>query len=574
MPSRDCRPHFRRPTIVLPPIKTRESDEALAKKLAVEIARIASSATSGEEAPVNPCSLAGVARRRFAAMPERDRTLAMQFARTLASTGDDEATEDRDDIEPALTALARRMARRHLNTIREDISVAIRDVADQARAQAMQITQTTVKMRPAGEIVVTPHRYTQTVYPPALTFHWETREPDAARAYWELRGPVTSTDPGPLLDRGFAENMFDDGRVGGEYTLYLNHYFPPVTPSPFQRYHMTVLPLGAPGAGLKLEAHYGHSAGRLTVGEPEPPAGVGAWSAPAVIDYGTEFRQPGTPFDFEEIPFYRKVRAKINWFKVDADQPGPGDEEYHLSAFITDISPMGATQLGTWGSYLPVTEGDTSRHTLGWNSLRVNLWSPVTSIWPRTQFVVLSVLEEDSGDGVDAWLAAMVELAAEALEGDLADEVRDYLREMQEELDEATDEFATALSDATAKYIAAFIGATVAGAIAAVIAYAIALIATFAAAGARDDFYGVEVIALTMGTNDARRINDGTALALSSSKILASGDLSGSEVGTRFETNEVEMQLTASGGPDGAGLGGIVRFGIQWEFSDRVTQTL
>ncbi|WP_282610429.1 hypothetical protein [Pelagibius sp. Alg239-R121] len=568
MAKHDCGVHFKRPKIQLPPFKRTKQDQDLAKKLAAEIARIAVLANSGEDDRLRPCSLADSARRRFNAMSEKERALALRYSQTLAAGAGGDS--DREEMDPDLLKAVRRFARRQFDSIREQSKTAITDLQGQARGQALLVTKTWVKMRPAGEVVVTPHRYLQTDEPPSLTFHWGTDEPEAARAYWELRGPVTGSDPGPLITRGFAESTNKDGTVGGEYTLHLNQYLPPAAPNPAQRYHMTVLPLGAPDTGLKLERHHGHSISSiLTRGEPEPPAGVGPWSGPAVIDYGGEYKQPGTHFDLQRVNYYRKSRLHINWFKVAADQPGPGDEEYRISAFAVDISPLEATPMGKWLTYLPVEEGDTSRHALDWTSAWVKLWTPTSNVWPRTQFAVISVHEEDSGDGVDDWLAAMAELASEALEGDLMDEVRDYLRDMQDELDDATEEFNAALTSEFAAYVIALIGASAIGAVIAVITYIISLIATFAGAGASDDFYGVEVVTLGLMTNDVSQWEGGTGATLDAP--LYSGGFQGQEVGNRFETREIEVQLIAPGGPDGAGLGGIVRVGLHWEFADKVT---
>lgn len=569
MLKHDCGVHFIRPKIQLPQFKRTKQERDLAKKLAGEIARIAFAANSG--AAPRPCSLADRARRRFEAMSDKDRAHAVRFSRALAAEAG--GGKGREDVDPALMKSVRRYMRKQLDSLREDTRAAIADLKGQARGQALQVTKTWVKMRPAGEVVVTPHRYLQTDEPPSLTFHWGSDEPEAERAYWELRGPVSDGALGPLIARGFTENMNTDGSVGGEFTLHLNQYLPPVTPNPGQRYHMTVLPLGARDTGLKVERHQGHSISSiLTLGEPEPPVGVGPWSGPAVIDYGTEYKQPGQSFDLRSVTYYRKCRLHVDWFKVAADQPGPGDEEYRISAFGVDISPLEATEMGNWLTFLPVEEGDSSKHTLGWTSAWTQLWTPATKIWPRTQFAVVSVHEADSGDGVDDWLAAMAELASEALEGDLMDEVRDYLRDMQDELDEATEEFNAALADEFAKYASALINATAVGAVIAVIAYIVALIATFAGAGASDDFYGVEVVTLGLLTNDVARWKDGSGATLDAP--LYSGGFQGQEVGNRFETREIEVQLIAPGGPDGAGLGGIVRVGLHWEFADKVTDYL
>ena len=144
---------------------------------------------------------------------------------------------------------------------------------------------------------------------------------------------------------------------------------------------------------------------------------------------------------------------------------------------------------------------------------------------------------------------------------------------MQDEIDEATTAFRAELASEMASYIGALIGASALGAIAAVVAFAAGLIGIFANAGARDDVYGVGVLTLALVTNDAALIKDGTAGSIQSSRVLASGgSFSGTEQDGRFELDEIEIQLIDKGGPDEAGLGGIVRMGLSWEFYDKVTR--
>ncbi len=573
MTRHNCGAHFNRPAIALPKIERTKRDEELARNLAAEIAQIALTANEEEAESAHQCSLAARARRKFSAMSKRDRAMAMRFARKVGAGAEGRGGHD---VDKRLMALMRRMARGHMDKFRRGFSKAILEVADQGRAQPFALSKTKVAMRPAGEIIVKPHRYLQTNDRPKLTFHWESDEPEAEKVYWELRGSATTQGDGPLLDRGIAENMFDDGRVGGTFTLSMRNYFQPVTPNPAQRFTIRVLPLvGLEKKSFAIQRHYAPQIADLVlVGEPEPPAGVGAWSPKAVIDYGTEFVQPGTRFD-APVTYYTHVRSKVNWFKVDVDQPGPGGEEYHLRAFFTDFSPLGAEQMGKWGTYLPISEGDGTRHNLGWETRDVNLRTPATNTWPRFQFMVLSVLEEDSGEGLDAWKEAMSELAEETLRGELEEEINDYLQKMKAELEEATEDLGSDVKEATQEYIAEIIGAAATAAAGAILAYAVAMITSFAEAGALDDFYGVETIMLTLKTNEADQIEDGSGLVLGTSRVLSSGSISGGQRdGDRFETDEFEMQLIVPIGPDAAGLGGIVRFGVQWEFTGRQTRML
>ena len=86
-------------------------------------------------------------------------------------------------------------------------------------------------------------------------------------------------------------------------------------------------------------------------------------------------------------------------------------------------------------------------------------------------------------------------------------------------------------------------------------------------------FTFVAVVTLALVTDDTALMKDGTTGSIQSSRILASGgSFSGTEQGGRFELDEIEIQLIDKGGPDEAGLGGIVRMGLTWEFYEKVTR--
>lgn len=452
-----CTPKIKRPQIRQPNLEGTAEETDLAKKLAAEIARIVVLAADEDAETADPCTLAGLANKRLSAMSRQGRRVALQAAKKLA----DRPARGCADIDPKLRALTRQLGRRRLEALRPELNSAIKMVAAQADDFRLAFPRTTVQMRPSGEIHPTPVSHLCSDTPLELTFNWESSEPEAARVYWELRGPVVNGYPGKFLARGYGENFNDEAPVGGEFTINLGHYLAPLSPDPTERYYVRVLPLAAPGKRVMTSHHSDYALS--TIGQnfdPEPPLGVGPWSIPAVIDIGAECRTPPTHFDIDKIEFYRKARAKVNWFKVDADQTGPGDEEYHLRAFIVEHTPLGSTSIGTFGSYLPVTEGDTSKHLLGWKSHIRDLGEPVTNMWPRLFMVGLSVLEEDNGDELDEWSEAIAELAREAVEGDLADELADFLRDMQDEIDEATTAFHAELAAEMAAYIGALIGAS------------------------------------------------------------------------------------------------------------------
>jgi hypothetical protein len=566
-----CTPKLSRPRIIQPRLEATAEEKEHAKRWAFELARIVMRAAEEGGAAHDPCSMVGRARKRLDAMSTKGRLVALKSAKKLADAQTRGCATD-TDVDPDLRTLTRTLGRKRLEALRPEIRSAIKMVVAQVNDRKLSFPRTTVQMRPAGEIHPTPTSHSCSDTPPKLTFNWESSEPMAARAYWELRGPLVNGYPGKFLARGYSENILPAGRVGGEFTINLLNYLGPQSPDPTERYYVHVLPLAAPSerAVVGMEVSPGFKVFGQTF-DPAPPVGVGPWSTPAVIDIGRECRSPGTHFDIETVDYYRKARVKVNWFKVHSDQTGPGDEEYHLRAIMIEHTPLGSTSIGNFGSYLPVNEGDNSKHPLGWKSYIRDLGQPITNMWPRLFVVALSVLEEDGGDELDEWSEALAELAREALEGDLADEVQDFLRDLRDELEEATTAFHAELASETAAYIGALVASSALGAVAAIVAFAAGLIGIFANSGARDDVYGVEVLTLALVTNNAARMRDGTAGSIQASRLSSGGSFSGSEQNGRFELDEIVLQLIDKGGPDEAGLGGSVQLGLGFEFYDKAT---
>ncbi|MGD2068568.1 MAG: hypothetical protein PVI57_07765 [Gemmatimonadota bacterium] len=566
----DCATRIPRPRITAPAYEPTREERRVATDLAAELAGIVLRASAEGEALERRCGLVRGAGERLQAMSATGRRRALAAAKGLAAGR--EGGVPGDGISPELGSRIRNLARARMEAVRPRMLEATREVVDRVRGMARLLPRTRVRVRPTAEVYVSPRRSYCSDMPPKVTFEWETDEPGAGRAYWELRGPVGVGDPGSFLARGFVENVFDEGRVGGSFTLDMADYMPPGTPDPTREYHLRVLPLATPAAGPSIGRHTGHSLVVLADHEPAPPAGVGAWSAPAIVLVGVDCRSPGTVFDFKEIDYYRKARVQVDWFRVDADQPGPGDEEYHLRAFVVKHTPVvGSTPLGTFGAFLQVAEGDESRHTLNWKSYVHDLDAPVSPRWPQSFTVALSVLEEDAGDELDEWEEAMADLARAALEGEVAAEIQAFLNDLADELAEASEELKESLKEEFLAYVGAIIGAAAASAVAAIVAFAAGIIQAFARAGALDDHYGIEVLVFTLATNDAQYVNDGSALTVDATRVLAANRLDeGTEEAGRYRTGPVVIQLLSRDSPDGAGLDGIVSFGLSLEFYDEV----
>ena len=571
-----CLPRIERPRVLQPQLEATCEEKAHAEKLAAELARVFRLAAEHDAASYDPCSPAAIARQRLDGMSSRGRRAALDAAAKMdkepSHTGAGMAGIGAD-----LTEQTRRLGRQRLEAMRPQMSAAIKQVAEQVANLGPGFPRTTVQARPSGEIHPRSVSHLCADEPLELTFEWQSTEPGAGRVYWEFRGPIADGYPGRLLAHGYSERFEDDDSVRGEFTVDLRRYLPPGSPDPTRRYYVRVLPLTAPDlpmAGTWYQPAFATGRGRLEIvgerEEPEPPAGVGPWSTHAVIDIGLECRTAPTQFDIEQIDFYRKARAHLKWFQVDTHQSGGGVEEYSLRAFMVENSLFGSRSMGSFGSFLSVKPSAmVQQFPLDWKSAASDLGNPLAKMWPRLFTIGMSVLEKDGGDELDEWHEAINELAREAVEGDLAQELRDYLHDLQAEIDEATAELHAALAAETAAYLAALIAFKAAFVVAAFVAFMAGLIGAFTSAGERDDVYGVAAVVLALGSNDRARMRDGTAGSIQSSRVLsAGGSFTGTEEADRFELDEIQIQLIDGGGPDEAGLGGIVRMGLTWEFFD------
>ncbi len=468
----------------------------------------------------------------------------------------------------------------------QDTHRGIRKAVDHVKDELVWInpdlSKTSVKLRLDSELIEPARREYCSTLPPLLWAEWETSEPGADRIYWELRGPKDSQGTLPYIDSGYAENGRDDGTVGGSFYLDMTDYAPMLTPLETAEYHLSVLPLTA-ATGAIVMGQWGGGIGNSAF-EPQPPTGIGPWSPPAIIKIGEECRSAPTIFDFHDVDYFRHLRVKVKWFKVDSDQPGPGDEEYHLTAFmlksgittvwdgyhLEDVAFI--QSLGRWESYFSVAEGDHSKKPFSWTSPQIFLPGPGATQWPSFT-VVLSVLEEDGGEMVEDFYEMMDELFQDAMHGAVADQLADIQREVQEIIDDAREELHETLAEEMWAYISGIVGAALVNALAAIVAAAAAIIGAWIRAGAVDDFFGIRVVQIVLKSNDLARLKAGDGWIVESNGPLAgTGATSAQSQGSQFISEDIVVQMKADS-PDAAGSSGTVSVGLSLEFSDLRTTT-
>lgn len=484
-------------------------------------------------------------------------------------------TADPFEVNPAIAKQVRALGRKRLEAIRPEIMAAVDRLGGGAGGrQAARLPGTTVDLKLAGEVDTTWRREIHVAWPEMLDFRWKTQEPEAERGYWELRGPVSQWSEGPVIASGFLPDNPAETGIGGYFTIPLRNHLPPTAPQMAMTYHVRVLPLGRArrtamaagpqgiGSMLSLQPH-----------EPVAPDGIGPWSPPAVIRYGRSYMTPPTEFDIENISVYRKAHFFLDWFKLVQDQPGPGNEEFHIAGFVMQQTPQSASVPLKIGPFsFSVDPDDRSEHRFG-RQATFHLGTPNITLWPKVLLAVISIMEEDDGGSLNDWHASLADLAQELMSGALAADINAFLREMLEEIKEKRKEMAAELAAETAAYVSALIAATAREVISAFIAVVVAWILAFVRAASGDDFYGTQVYGLTLATNDDQLIRNGKAGDIFTSRVVASGgEFTGSEQPDgSFRLSGTELQFIGLGGPDeGSPTSGIVNIMVHWEFDDKV----
>jgi hypothetical protein len=567
-----------------------EEDRAFALGVVAELTRLTEGAVDAAPGSVRRESAAARVRTRFSALgaSAQARVRAMvgaAGARTPVGAAVARPARGRAaravepiDLDRALDGQVRRLVRRRLEAARPGLENSARDALRRAgggRPRAERVSRTQVDLRLASnEGLDTWRREINMSSVEMLEFRWSSQEAEAARGYWELRGPVTPGSEGELIASGHLPDGMPGTAVGGYFAIPLREYLAPKPPQHAAVYHLRVLPVGR-----ARRVAVGVAAGRRALtpvgpaSEREAPEGVGAWSPPAIIRYGEEFETPITEFTIENVSVYKRARFYLDWFQMVNDQSGPGDEEFHLSGFIIQHTPQGASvPIRIGPSSFTLDEDDREKHRFG-QQASFYLGTPNQTYWPRAFTAVISVMEEDDGGALADWQASMAEIAEEMMHDAAAAELTAFLDEMRERIAEMQAEIAAEVAAEMAALISAIIAGVTREIISAWIAVVVAWIAANIRSGAVDDLYGVRVFGMCLGTNDVRRLADGTAGELFTNGLFArGGHFRGSEQEDgSFRLEMSELQLKGMGGAlEGSPTSGVVNLGLHWEFDDRV----
>ncbi len=555
-----------------------DEERDLAAAIAAELTRIAAAVGAEGAAPPRP---AGLGARLLTEMRRVGGSRPARVVTGLPATGRPAArgapgavsrAPDPAELDPALLDRTRRLARLRLDRARPQIRRAAEQILrDGGPVRMRRAQRTTVQLRLDGGDVATPWMQEINIASPeSLEFRWRTTEEGGARVYWELRGPVGPGGANKVLASGYDGDDTNAMGIGGTFRISLHGLLPAQAPKGAEVYHVRVLPLGRPSRFASVAA----SQGFVNLGQAPPvehvaPEGIGAWSEPAVIRYGTDFRQGPQELDIRSV--YRKAHFYLDWFRLAEDQTGPGDEEYHLSGFILEHTPNGAgvpVQLGPYSFTLD--PDDRSQHRLG-KQATFNL---NYTDWPRTITAVISVLEEDDGGLMNDWHAALAEIATDLVHGAVAADLRSFLEEVREEIAEMQAQVAAELAAELAAYISALIAGTVREIITAWIALVVAWILANIRVAAVDDFYGMRVYGMLLPSNEVDTIvaSELPDIFVQGGPPSSGGRFAGSvQPDGSFRLEQTVLQLLGEGGAlEGSPVDGIVEVAMHWEFSDRV----
>lgn len=569
------------PWIATPKVVLTDEEKHLGESLAKDLNRI-TALIGGQPSRCPPeSSMAASLLARLRRLGESSQQRIIEIARK-SGLPEQTGSAAGDNLEPGLARELKRLLRKRLNTLKPQLRAAIDGAVSAARQQAGRASLTTVDLKLAGEIDTTWRREINMGTPELLDFRWSTVEPDATRGFWELRGPVWLGlgNPGNVIASGYLPDFPNDNKVGGYFTLAFNQYLPPTPPQAATLYHLRVLPLGpAASAGLAQSSGFDFSLqenlGTLSpVSGYEAPIGVGPWSAPAVIRYGTTFQSGITVFpDDMNRTVYRKAHFYFDWFKLVQDQSGPGNEEFHISGFVVEHNPQGAVQHASIGPlWFQIDPDDRSLHEFGKHAT-VNLGTPNYTYWPRVLTAVISILEEDDGGSLSDWQAALDELLYDLLFNQAGADINAFLREMRDEIKQAQEELAAEMTAEMISFLLAAIAATAREYVTAFIALVVGWVLAAIKAGAADDFYGTKVLSMFLETSATDRIADGTAGDLEcNGPVVSGGNFTGTvQPDGSFSMDLTEIQFLGLGGAEeGSPISGIVNIALHWEFDDKV----
>ncbi|GBF26136.1 hypothetical protein MnTg02_01173 [bacterium MnTg02] len=399
--------------------------------------------------------------------------------------------------------------------------------------------------------------------PYVMKFKWGTDSKLAEQGSWRLyrKFPVKLGNKWTSKKQSLAMGHAGFGK-GGQFSIDLKKYLPSKPPKKGSaRYYVEVVPR----TKMKIDKTSANSPGQA--GAKIPAKQLGFWSPPVVITYAKS-TTPGTVFNFPEV--YRKATVCLDRFVLVDDQAGPGEEEYHISAFVQELfrtpetgskfnRPGRQQNFGTtykvmnppkWRSFAFKKNGKMTK----W--CRSYVLGNKKKNWPRKFVLTTSIMEEDAGDEINGWKSdvkslrkvfknhEVYKLATNKVEGYLK---KHGLQAAEYFLNGAS----SVISAATSSSAIPVVGTAVAIAAIAIGAIIVDM---------DDDYYGMNAAILTLPSN---RVDEIRKLP---GKVVGKGK--NERYVLKQDTLEFWGPPPAIGG-SANGIDGVVQVKIRWTFSQR-----
>ena len=450
-------------------------------------------------------------------------------------------------LDPEMKRLLKRAVYGRLDAHRREIEAELKVLAATKQRRrgghSLVATKTWLEVGSfSGDVELSSRK--ETIFKPEkLNFRWRTEEPDAEQGVWELYR-LTNSKQELAIASGYA------GKAPmSTFEIDFSKYLPAKPPSTPSQYRVRV----TPGTSAKIIPTAVQGQFRKV-----PSKAVGMPSVPVIITYSAT-GQPSVQFD-SIVDIYRSLRFLLESIYLIQDQTGPGAEEFHVQGFVQESFRTASDQVGeqSWsvGGYakLALDDDEIPDHAFIGGNYMFDLNKPGTAEWPRAYTVVLSVLEEDSGDSVGKWQQNMSLAAKSLLSDDFEQIVGDYLEEyFQEYVGDAAD-----LAIQHAPQLANLVG-SIFGFVGGVIGAAVGIVLAGIISGMGDDYYGVEVFVLVLDSNLVEYIHDRPGKVTSSGYMLS--------------TPALVFQGSTSY-PEAASWDGEVKLTFSLEFSDRYTTSI
>ncbi len=342
------------------------------------------------------------------------------------------------------------------------------------------------------EVIQEGHRAVTVCTRDKLDFRWWTHDKEAEEGQWELRA-----SGGPVLGTGNAGVVPPLGEKRS-FKVNLAKYLPKTAPEKPLFYRLSVEP--------RVKASITKTPGATPSGGKavkKPAESVGPMSQPVIIKYSKDDCDPQKIWVGK---VYRKATFHLSALSLVEDQSGSGTEEHHVAGYVQESQNTGKNINHGFGPYHAFLLGDNGKYKPLRRTWTFDLNHPKNPEWPRAYVFMASIMEEDAGSEMKAWVNAVRDAAAEAIKFSFPEVVEEwakqYWEEHKEELIEQGYETARTLIDGLLLAGSAISAAWPPIFVGMVVVAAVVMIGMEIFASSADDYYGVRSCMFILRSNE------------------------------------------------------------------------